>query len=230
MKNLRALSALSALLVCMMSAPVVRAQYVETRVENAEVVYVEGNDAVLKFTDGAVRQFEIPDSSRFTIDGKDVTVHDLKPGMKLTAVIGTAHAPRWVDTVEVTEVGSVWKIVGSSLIVTTPGGENKMYRVPSGSKITLNGIEKTVDQLHEGDRITATVVKTSLPLEIAKTAPVVRRTPPTPPRVGPLLIDEDARPVEPSGTWATPTLIILLVVLLLAATVTLLASRRKRKA
>jgi hypothetical protein len=230
MKNLRAVPALVALLVCMTSAPVVRAQYVETRVENAEVVYVEGNDVVLKFAGGEVRQFVIPDSSKFTIDGQDVTVHGLTPGMRLTAVIGTATAPRWVDTVEVTEVGAVWKTVGNNLVIKTPEGENRMYRVPAGSKITLNGIAKTVDQLHEGDRITATVVKTSPPPEPGKPAPIVRKAPPTPPRVGALLIEEDTKPVESPGTWATPALILLVVVLLVAATVTLLASRRKRKA
>jgi hypothetical protein len=218
------------MLVFILSAPGVQAQYVETRVENAEVVYVEGNDVVLKYTNGEVRQFEIPDSNRFTIDNKDVTVHELKPGMKLTAMISTENAPRWVDTVEITEVGTVWKTVGRSLIIKTPQGENKMYRVPSGSKITLDGTVKTVDQLREGDKITATIVRTSAPLEIRNAAPLVRKAPPTPARVGALLIDEGAKPGEPPPTWGTLAIIILIAVLLLAAALVMLAFRRKRKA
>ena len=230
MNTLRALPTLLAMLVFLLAAPVVRAQYVKTRVENAEVVYVEGNDVVLKFTNGEVRQFEIPDSSKFTVGSMDVTVHELKPGMMLTAVIGTPNAPRWVDTVEVTEVGAVWKTVGSDLIIKTPEGQNRMYRVPSGSKIIIDGKEKSLDQLREGDRITATVVRTRVPSESSKAAPMVRKAPPTPVRVGALLIDDSANPVEPSEKWGTPAIIILIVVLLVVATVVLLAFRRKRKA
>jgi hypothetical protein len=218
------------MLVCILSAPGIRAQHVETKVENAEVVYVEGNDVVVKLTHGEVKHFEIPDSYKFSIDGKDVTVHELKPGMKLTAMITTATTPRWVDTVKVIEVGTVWKTVGSSLIIKTPEGENKMYRVPSGGKITVEGKEKTLDQLREGDKITATVVKTRAPLEVGKAATLVLQAPATPARVGALLIDEGAKPGEPPGMWGAPAIIILIIVILLVTVLILLASRRKRKA
>ncbi len=230
MNHLRAVLTLVAMLVCILSAPGVRAQHVQTRVENAEVVYVEGNDVVMKLTNGELKQFEIPDSYKFTIDGKDVTVHELKPGMKLTATITTAIAPRWVDTVQVIEVGTVWNTLGNSVIIKTPEGENKMYRVPSGSKITLDGKAKTLDQLREGDKITATVVRTRAPLEVGKAAARVLQAPATPARVGVLLIDEGAKPGEPPGMWGTPTIIILLVVMLSLTALILLALRRKRKA
>ena len=75
----------------------------------------------------------------------------------------------------IVEVGTVWKTIGSNLIIRTPDGENKMYRVPSGGKITIDGKEKALDQLHEGDKITATVVRTRAPSEVGKaTAPVLR--------------------------------------------------------
>jgi len=38
--------------------------------------YVEGNDLVVKLTDGAVKQFEISRCNRFTVDGKDVSVRE----------------------------------------------------------------------------------------------------------------------------------------------------------
>jgi len=230
MNHLRAVGILVAMLVCILSAPGVRAQHVETKVENAEVVYVEGNDVVVKLTSGEVKQFELPDSYKFTIDGKDVTVHELKPGMKLTAVITTAAAPRWVVMVKIIQVGTVWKTSGSSLIIKTPEGENKMYRVPSGGKITVEGKEKTLDQLREGDKITATVVRTRAPLEVGHAAPPVLQAPATPAQVGVLLIDEGANPEEPPGKWGTPTIIILIIVILLVAGLILWAFRRKRKA
>lgn len=232
---------LGALLVFILSAPGVRAQHVETKIDNAEVVYVEGNDVVMKLTNGDVKQFEIPESYKFTINGKDMTVHELKPGMKLTARITTTNAPRWVDAVTVTEVGTVWKTSGSNLIIKTPGGENKMYRVPSGGTITIEGIDKRLDQLHEGDKITATVVTTRV--EGGNTTAAVRQAPATPARVGVLLIDEGAKPDEhsgkvgepsgkpgePSGMWGTSTIIILIIALLVVAALIMLASRRKRK-
>jgi hypothetical protein len=230
MDHLRAVRILLATLVCFLFAPGVWAQHVQTKVENAEVVYVEGNDVVVKSTNGEVRQFEISDNSKFTVDGKDVTVQELKPGMKLTAMITTALPPRWVDTVEVIDVGTVWKSFGSSLIIKTPEGENKMYRVPKGSKISLGGQEKTLDQLREGDKITATVVRTRPPLETGNATALALHPLATPARVGALLIDEGAKPGEPSGTWGTPSIIILIVVILLVAGLILLAFRRKRKA
>jgi hypothetical protein len=138
------------MLVGLLPASGVRAQHVATRVENAEVVYVEGIDVVVTLTSGEIKQFGISDSSRFTIDGKDVTVHELKPGIMLTARISTAIAPRWVDTVNIIDVGTEWKTVGSSLIIKTPEGENNMYRVPAGRRITVEGKEKMLDQLRKG--------------------------------------------------------------------------------
>ena len=246
MYHLHVVRVLVVMLVCILSAPGVRAQRVETPVENAVVVYAEGNNVVLKFTNGEVRLFEIPDSSRFTIDGHAVTVHELKAGMKLTATITTANAPRVVDAVNIIELGTVWKISGQNLIITKPDGENKMYRVPSGGKITFEGKDVALDQLQEGDKITATVVTTRaplegdkitgtavttrMPLEAGKTTPPVLQVPATPARVGALLIDEGGKPVESPGIWGTPALIILIVAMLVVAVVMLLLFRRKRKA
>ena len=237
MIHLRSVRFLVATLVCMVSAQGVRAQHVETRFENAEVVYVEGNDVVVKLANGEVKQFEIPEGLRITIDGKDVTVHELTPGMKLTATVTTATPPRWVDTVEVIELGTVWKNVGNSLIIKTPEGENRMYRVPTGGKITVEGKEKTLDQLREGDKITATVVKTRSQMAVGSAAAFVPKALRTPARVGVLLIDEGAMPGEGSkpgetpGLWGTPAITILIIIVILLMTVLIVrALRRKRKA
>lgn len=236
MNHLRALILLAALLLCILSAPGVWAQPVETKVDRAEVVYVEGNDVVLKLTNGEVKQFEVSDSDKFTVDNKDVTVRELKPGMTLTATITTAAAPRWVDAVEVVEVGTVWKTVGNNLIIRTPEGKNKMYRVPVGGTVTLEGKTIAVGQLREGDKITATIVKTRSPSEVGTASSRPLQTPSMPPRVGALLIDEGAKPGEgtkpdePSSMWGGTGIIILIVAILLVAGLILLAFWRKRKA
>lgn len=231
MNNLRIIRILIPALVFILSGQAVRAQHIETRVENAEIVYVEGNDLVVKLPTGEVRQFEVPGTSRFTVDGKDVSVPELKAGMMLTATITTATPPKWVDTVEVIEVGTVWRNVGNSLIITSPKGENRMYRVPSGGKVIIEGKEHAVAQLHEGDKITATVVKIMVPPVTGNASAVVHKAPRTPARVGALLIDEGAMPPEPepSGMWGTSTIIILVLLVLLAAGLILWAFRRKKK-
>ena len=54
------------------------------QVERGEVVYVSGNDLVVRMENGEVRHFpNIPESARATVDGKQLSIHELKPGMKL---------------------------------------------------------------------------------------------------------------------------------------------------
>ena len=52
---------------------------ISTQVERGEVTYVAGNDLIVKMDSGVVRYFNVPDSARATVDGKELSVHDLKP-------------------------------------------------------------------------------------------------------------------------------------------------------
>ena len=58
----------------------------DTQVKNAEIVYVEGNDLVLKLENGRVEHLVVPDSDKFTIDGKEVSVRELAPGTDVETV------------------------------------------------------------------------------------------------------------------------------------------------
>jgi len=54
------------------------------KIETAEVVYVSGSDLVVKTEDGELRHFpNVSDDKTVTVAGEKLTVHDLKPGMKL---------------------------------------------------------------------------------------------------------------------------------------------------
>jgi hypothetical protein len=56
----------------------------QVQVERGEVMLVDGNDLVVKMEDGTIRHFpNLPESARATVDGKQLGIHDLKPGMKL---------------------------------------------------------------------------------------------------------------------------------------------------
>ncbi len=42
------------------------------------VEYVEGNTLVVRMAEGGIREFSVPDSRKFLIDGRELTVHDLE--------------------------------------------------------------------------------------------------------------------------------------------------------
>ncbi len=130
----------------------------DTQVKNAEVVYVEGNDLVLKLENGRVEHLVVPDSDKFAIDGKEISVHELVPGTKLNQTITTTTTPRYVSSVRTIE-GKVWHAKApSSLILTLPDNTNQIFNVPNDAKFTIDGKEKTVFDLKKGMKVKATIV------------------------------------------------------------------------
>jgi LPXTG-motif cell wall-anchored protein len=130
----------------------------DTQVKNAEVVYVEGNDLVLKLENGRVEHLVVPDSDKFTIDGKQISVHELVPGTKLTQTITTTTTPRYVNSVRTIE-GKVWHVnAPKSLILTLPDNTNQVYNIPNHAKFVIEGRQKTVFDLRKGMKIKATIV------------------------------------------------------------------------
>lgn len=130
----------------------------ETEVKNAEVVYVQGNDLVLKLDNGGVEHLVVPDSDRFTIDGREVSVQELVPGTKLTQTITTTTTPRYVNSVRTIE-GKVWHVnAPTSVILTLPDNTNQVFKVPSHATFTVNGQPKTVFDLKKGMKLKATIV------------------------------------------------------------------------
>ena len=130
----------------------------DTQVKNAEIVYAEGNDLVLKLENGRVEHLVVPDSDRFTINGQEVSVHELVPGTKLTQTITTTTTPRYVNAVRTIE-GKVWHASApKSLILTLPDNKNQVFNVPNDARFTIDGKEKTVFDLRKGMKIKATIV------------------------------------------------------------------------
>ena len=83
---------------------------VTTEQLRGEVVKVEGNNLVVKMSNGELRTFSnIPDSRRATIDGDEVGVRDLKPGTRLTATITKTTTPVTIRTTTV-KTAKVWYV------------------------------------------------------------------------------------------------------------------------
>ncbi|HTW49460.1 MAG TPA: hypothetical protein VMD92_16015 [Acidobacteriaceae bacterium] len=179
---------------------------IQTTVRNAEVVYVEGNDLVLKLDSGRIEHVVVPNSDVFTIDGRNVTVRGLKPGTKLTQTFTTTTTPRYVNTIR-TIKGKVWHVSApSTVIVTLPDNTNQVFRVPSHAQFIVSGKPKTVFDLKKGMTFEATIVTDEPQTVVAQSKTVVGTAPapPAPQLVGVLLF-QPLRPAlqpapEPTAT------------------------------
>jgi hypothetical protein len=176
-------------------------------VEKGEVVYVSGNDLVVKMADGTIRHFpNVPESARATVDGKELGIHDLKPGMHLQRTITTTNTSKMMTTVQ-SVTGTVWKVNPPlSVILTLEDGKNQQFKIPKGQKFNIDG--QTVDAwgLKKGMRISATRV-VEAPVDVvtqqAKLTGTMPPPPPPPPPDVPILVVEEV-PVPVEVAQATP--------------------------
>jgi len=151
------------------------------QVLKGEVVYVNGNDVVVKMEDGTIRHATVPDSARATVDGKEVGVHDLKPGMKLEKTVVTTTTPKVITTTK-SVTGKVWHVSPpSNLILTLEDGTNQQFKIPKGQKFNVDGQMVDAWGLKKGMTVSATKVVEVPVTEIEKQAKVSGSMPPAPP-------------------------------------------------
>src|SRR5260370_19708132 len=92
------------------------------------VVQAEGNTLAVRMSRGEIKEFVVPADRKFVIDGKQLTVSQLKPGTELHAIITTTTTPATQRTTTI-GTGTVWFVSGKNIIVTLPNGENRHYTV-----------------------------------------------------------------------------------------------------
>ena len=80
---------MAALFLC---AGIAVAQETEIEIRNGVVLAVNGNELMFRGPEG-VRTVTVPDDFRFDMGGRQLSVHQLEPGMRLTAVIKTTTRP-----------------------------------------------------------------------------------------------------------------------------------------
>ena len=132
---------------------------VETQVERGEVVTVNGNDLVVKMEDGSLRHFaNVPESAKVTVEGKELGIHDLKPGMKLERTITTTTTPKTITTTQ-TVTGTVFHVMApNSVTLRLEDGTTQQFKIPKGQKFTVDGQETDAFGLRKGMKISATKI------------------------------------------------------------------------
>jgi hypothetical protein len=118
------------------------------------VVAVDGNTLVVKMASGDLRTFTPPESRRFIVDGKELTVHELRTGTKLTATVTTTETSITERTTTV-GTGKVFYVAAPNVILTLPNGENRQYKVTKDYKFNVNGQPATVFDLRKGMTVAA---------------------------------------------------------------------------
>jgi hypothetical protein len=152
-------------------------------VERAEVVSVSGNDLIVKMADGELRDFpNVPENKTVTVDGKELTLTELKPGMKLERTTVVTTTPRMITTVR-TVTGKVWHVSPpNSVILTLEDGTNQSFKIPKGQKFTVNGQVTDAFGLKKGMNVTATAVTETPETMVAHEVKHTGTMPPPPPQ------------------------------------------------
>jgi hypothetical protein len=156
-------------LVCLTAAVSLAQTSTTSETKKFQVIAVDGNQLVVRVPEGT-RELTVPADFRFNVDGKMLSVQELKPGMSGTATVTTRTT---LVPVSVTEVknGTVMQAQGNSIIVRTDDGI-KMFTQGDidkrGVKIMRDGQPATISDFRANDRLTATIVTAKPPRTITE--------------------------------------------------------------
>jgi RNase P/RNase MRP subunit p29 len=154
----------------------------KVNVERGEVILVDGNDLVVKMEDGSIRHIpNVPESARVEVDGKELGIHDLKPGMKLEHTVTTTSTERMITTVQSVS-GKIWHVTPpSSVILTLEDGTNQSFKIPKGQKFNVDGQMVDAWGLKKGMKISATRVVEEPETVVEQEKKLTGKLPPPPP-------------------------------------------------
>jgi LPXTG-motif cell wall-anchored protein len=181
-----------------------------TELRTFEVVSVDGNKVVIKEATGA-REITVPPDFKFTVDGKEVGVDELKPGMRGTATITTTTTSTPVFVTEVRDA-EVVQATGNSVTVRTANGF-RMYGpgdvTKRNAKIMRDGQEIKFSDIRTGDHLTAVIITEGPPVVLTERdvkanlatppPPPPAQTAPPPPPTPPPAVTPPPPPPEPAA-------------------------------
>lgn len=177
----------------------------DVTMQTATVVMVTGNDLVVKMPDGSLRDFNnVSESVKVNVNGQQLGIHELKPGMTITRTIVKTTTPQVITTVQ-TVTGKVWHVNPPlSVILKLEDGTNQSFKIPNGQKFNVDG--KMVDAwgLKKGMTVSATKV-VEVPQTTVSQKTVLNGTlPPPPPPDQPILIAIATAPAPAPAPEAAP--------------------------
>jgi hypothetical protein len=130
-----------------------------TETKKFEVIAVDGNQLVVKLPEGT-REITVPPGFVFTVDGKQLSVGELKPGMAGTATITKTTTSTPVTVTEVRN-GTVVQANPVGIIVRTAEGYKSFTQSDidkRGVKIMRGGKPATIADFHAGDKLSAVII------------------------------------------------------------------------
>jgi hypothetical protein len=183
----------------------------QVTVQRGEIVYINGNNVIVKMEDGTYRHFDnVPDSVTFMVDGKPVNIHSAKVGMKLEKQTVTSTTPKVVTKVE-TVTGKVFHVTPPlSVILTLENGENQQFKIPQGQKFMVDGKETDAFGLKKGMVVSAQRVTEVPETEIAQEIKRTGSAPPPPAAPNPdvpvlVAVAKPAPPMQAAAAEPAPT-------------------------
>ncbi len=208
--------AVAALGLAFAGAPLAQTTTSLTDVHNFEVISVDGNNLVVRDERGT-QELTVPNDFRFTVDGKKMSVSDLKAGMKGTAVVTTTTTVKPVVVTELRE-GEVLRASPVSMTVRTADGGRKFTQGEldtKGIQIYKDGVPVRIADLKRGDKLSATIVSYAAPVVLTQkdvqavldepaAAPTTMAMAPTPPAAGASTPPATAAPTPPAAAAPTP--------------------------
>jgi len=191
---------------------------------------VWGNNVVLREADGTTHEYTVPDGFQFQMNGQNVAVADLKPGMTVDATITDQTTTKDV-TVTRNVSGTVMQVAPGGIVVRDASGKLTSYGASdlqgrdvtitrSGQNVTVLRDARPImlSQLRKGDRLNATIV-TDLPPQTVTSRSVSAKVTPAPePAAGsttvaeaPTHLPKTASPLPMVGLVAALSLVSALV-------------------
>ncbi len=138
---------------------------------NFEVLAVEGNRLVYRDQKGT-HEITVPDDFRLNVDGKQMAVKELKPGMKGTATVTNTTTTTPVTVTDIKEAVVVSTTPTSVLVRGTDGVQRRFTQSEldkRGMEIYKDGKLIRVSQLSPGDQVRGTIISSQPPTIVTET-------------------------------------------------------------
>ena len=163
---------------------------VRTQIKSGVVETVAGNKVVMREADG-LHEYNLPDGFKFQLDGKDVGIADIQPGMTVNAAISDKVTTRQVTVTRI-ESGTVAQVAPGGIVVQEKGGDLKSYNFKDAAGKDIyyvkDGKEVPLRNVKKGERLSGSFVSTLPDQQITQRTVVAKATEPARPAPEPAAV------------------------------------------